>query len=243
MGSEMCIRDRSLDARLIFGNAMHLSSWREANAQEMGLMIAATNDDSTNMLSSLIADRFGIERKIVRTRSIDLMDGGILSQEDFKIDLMVHPEELVAQEIYRLVQRASCNDITAVGEGNMLVLAMRVNEDSPLIHKTPKELSEKHTEYHFRVVAIARGISTIIPHADDQIRPLDQVFIIARSNDMSPLMQMMKIEHKKIDCMMILGGGLVGSRVAQLLEKEVEIKLIEINQHRAEELALSLIHI
>ena len=230
----------SLDARLICGNAMHLSSWREANAQGMGLMIAATNDDSTNMLSSLIADRFGIERKIVRTRSIDLMDGGILSQEDFKIDLMVHPEELVAQEIYRLVQRASCNDIIAVGEGNMLVLAMRVNEDSPLIHKTPKELSEKHTEYHFRVVAIARGISTIIPHADDQIRPLDQVFIMARSNDMRPLMQMMKIEHKKIDCMMILGGGLVGSRVAQLLEKEVEIKLIENNQNRAEELASDL---
>ena len=229
-----------LDARLICGNAMHLSSWREANAQGMGLMIAATNDDSTNMLSSLIADRFGIERKIVRTRSIDLMDGGILSQEDFKIDLMVHPEELVAQEIYRLVQRASCNDITAVGEGNMLVLAMRVNEDSPLIHKTPKELSEKHTEYLFRVVAIARGISTIIPHADDQIRPLDQVFIMARSNDMRPLMQMMKIEHKKIDCMMILGGGLVGSRVAQLLEKEVEIKLIENNQNRADELASDL---
>ena len=55
-----------------------------------------------------------------------------------------------------------------------------------------------------------------------------------------PLMQMMKIEHKKIDCMMILGGGLVGSRVAQLLEKEVEIKLIENNQNRADELASDL---
>jgi trk system potassium uptake protein TrkA len=218
---------------------MQLSSWREAHAQDMGLMIAATNDDSTNMLSSLIADRFGIERKIVRTRSIDLMDGSILSPEDLKIDLMVHPEELVAQEIFRLVKRASCNDLTVVGDGNMLVLAMRVNEESPLIFKTPKELSAAHTEYHFRVVAIARGISTIIPHADEQIRPLDQVFIMARKDDMKPLMEMMKIEHKKIE-MMILGGGLVGSRVAQLLEKEVEIKLIENNQNRADELASDL---
>ena len=77
--AEIEIRTESLDARFICGNAMHLSSWRDANAQGMGLMIAATNDDSTNMLSSLIADRFGIERKIVRTRSIDLIDGGILS--------------------------------------------------------------------------------------------------------------------------------------------------------------------
>jgi len=230
----------TLDARLICGDALQLSSWHEAHAQDMELLIAATHDDSTNMLSALIADRFGIERKIIRTRSIDLMDGSILSPEDLKIDLMIHPEELVAQEIFRLVKRASGNDLTEVGEGNMHVLAMRVNEDSPLIFKTPKELSAAHTEYHFRVVAIARGISTIIPHADDQIRPFDQVFIMARKDDIKPLMKMMKIEHKKIDCMMILGGGLVGRRVAQLLEKEMEIKLIENNQNRADELASEL---
>ena len=73
-----------LDARLICGNAMQLSSWREAHAENMELMIATTNDDSTNMLASLIADRFGIERKIVRARSIDLVDGSILSQDDLK---------------------------------------------------------------------------------------------------------------------------------------------------------------
>jgi trk system potassium uptake protein TrkA len=230
----------TLDARLICGNAMQLSSWREAHAEDMELLIATTNDDSTNMLASLIADRFGIERKIVRARSIDLVDGSILSQEDLKIDLIVHPEELVAQEIFRLVQRASCNDITPVGDGNMRVLAMRINEDSPLLFKTPKELSATHAEYNFRVVAIARGISTIIPQAEEQIRPFDQVFIMARTEDMLPLMDMMKIEHKNIEHMMILGGGIVGRRVAQLLEKEVEIKLIEKNPERAEQLASEL---
>ncbi|HBL54740.1 MAG TPA: Trk system potassium transporter TrkA, partial [Deltaproteobacteria bacterium] len=71
---------------------------------------------------------------------------------------------------------------------NMRVLAMRINEDSPLLFKTPKELSATHAEYNFRVVAIARGISTIIPQADEKIRPFDQVFIMARTEDMMPLM-------------------------------------------------------
>ena len=44
-----------------------------------------------------------------------------------------------------------------------------------------------------------------------------------------PLMDMMKIEHKKIERLMIIGGGIVGRRVAQLLEKELEIILIENN--------------
>tara|TARA_Y100001970_G_C14226053_1_gene855741 strand:- start:492 stop:1880 length:1389 start_codon:yes stop_codon:yes gene_type:complete len=230
----------SLDAKLIFGNAMELSSWREAQADEMGLMIATTNEDSTNMMSSLIADRFGIRRKIVRTRSIDLFDGSILSPNDLKVDLLVHPEELVAQEICRLVKRASCNDLTPVGEGNMRVLAMRVHENSPLLFKTPKALSENLSDYNFRVVAIARGISTIIPQADEEIRPFDQVFIMARTEDMLPLLDMMKIEHKNIEYLMLLGGGLVGSRVAELLEKELEIKLIENNSERAEKLAANL---
>lgn len=188
----------SLDARLICGNAMQLSSWHEANAEDMGLMIAATNNDSTNMLSSLIADKFGIDRKIVRSRSLDFTDDSMFSPDELKIDLMVHPEELVAQEIYRLVKRASCNDLTSVGEGNMLVLAMRINEYSPLLNKTPKELSETHTDFFFRVVAIARGISTIIPQAEEQIRAFDQVFIMSCKEDMMPLMDMMKIEHKKL---------------------------------------------
>ena len=230
----------SLDARLICGNAMQLSSWHEANAEDMGLMIAATNNDSTNMLSSLIADKFGIDRKIVRSRSLDFTDDSMFSPDELKIDLMVHPEELVAQEIYRLVKRASCNDLTSVGEGNMLVLAMRINEYSPLLNKTPKELSETHTDFFFRVVAIARGISTIIPQAEEQIRAFDQVFIMSCKEDMMPLMDMMKIEHKKIESLMILGGGLVGRRVAQLLEKEVEIILIENNPERTEELASDL---
>ncbi len=227
----------TLDARLICGNAMQLSSWHEANANEMGLMIAATNNDSTNMLSSLIADKFGIARKIVRSRSLDFRNDNMFSPDDLKIDLMVHPEELVAQEIYRLVKRSSCNDLISVGDGNMLVLAMRINEFSPLLNKTPKELSETHTDFFFRVVAIARGISTIIPRAEEKIRAFDQVFIMACKEDMAQLMDMMKIKQNKIESLMILGGGLVGRRVAKLLEKEVDIVLIENNSERAEELA------
>ena len=75
---------------------------------------------------------------------------------------------------------------------------------------------------------------------DEKIRAFDQIFIMACKEDMVPLMKMMKIEHKKIESLMILGGGLVGRRVAQLLEKEVEIILIENDHDRAEDLASNL---
>ena len=123
----------TLDARIIQGNSMRLSSWNTAEAESMGLMIAATNDDATNMLSALIADRFGIPRKIVRVRSLDFEQGSVLPPKELKIDLMVHPEELLAQEIFRLVKRAACNDLIDIGNGRMQVLALRVDEQSPLL--------------------------------------------------------------------------------------------------------------
>ena len=191
----------TMDARVLKGNSMSLSSWRAAEAESMELMIAATNDDATNMLSALIADRFGIERKIVRVRSLDFEPGSVLPPEELKIDLMVHPEELLAQEIYRLVKRAACNDLIDIGNGWMQVLALRVDDQSPLVFKSPRELSAIHDQYHFRVVALARGISTIIPQADETIRPQDQVFILARRDDMEQLMKQMRIRDQGISRM------------------------------------------
>ena len=63
--------DGALDARLIQGNAMSIKCWREAAAEKMDYLIAVTDNDAVNMMASLIADRFGIPRKIARVRSLE----------------------------------------------------------------------------------------------------------------------------------------------------------------------------
>ena len=100
--------DGILDARLIQGSAMSIERWREANAQDMDVLIAVTDNDAVNMLASMIGDRFGIPVKIARVRSLDFdRADAILSADDLKIDLVIHPEELAAQEIVRLVKRTA----------------------------------------------------------------------------------------------------------------------------------------
>ena len=73
-------------------------------------LIAVTNDDAVNILASLIADRFGIRRKIARVRSRGLWaDDAVLSPDALKIDLVIQPEELAAQEVARLLKIRSGN--------------------------------------------------------------------------------------------------------------------------------------
>ncbi|MCB2181570.1 MAG: Trk system potassium transporter TrkA [Desulfobulbaceae bacterium] len=233
--------DGTLDARLIPGSAMSIACWEEANAPEMDFLIAVTNNDAVNMLAAIIADRFGIEQKISRVRSQEFGNkNSILKEDDLKIDLFIHPEELAAQEIARLIKRTGGDEIIDIALGQMKVMATRINEASPLANKNLIEISQIHNAFPFRVVAIARGITTIIPGGKDTIFPQDQILMMSASEDLPKLIKLTGVKQQRRHRVMILGGGLVGGRIAELLGKTVRVKVIEKNEKRAEELSALL---
>jgi trk system potassium uptake protein TrkA len=229
--------DGYLDARLIQGSAMSINCWREADAENIDVLIAVTDNDAVNMLAAMIADRFGIPLKIARVRSMDFdRKDAVLSADDLKIDLVIHPEELAAQEIVRLVERTAGNEIIDIGDGQTQVMATRVHDDSPLAHQKLKTLSMTHHTFPFRVVAIARGITTILPGGDHEILPQDQVLIMAAKKDLPKLMALTGVKQQRRHRVMILGGGLVGCRVAELMGKDIQVKIVEKDETRAAEL-------
>ena len=233
--------DGSMDARLIQGNAMSMDCWREADAGKMDYLIAVTNNDAVNMVSCLVGDRFGIRRKIARIRSTDF--GGknaVLSNDDLKIDMIIHPEELASQEISRLIKLRAGNDIIDVAGGRIQAMATRIHEDSPLAHRTLRDIANEYSAFPFRAVAIARGINTLIPSGEDKVLPQDQVFFMTREEHLADLMKITGVEQKQQHSVMIIGGGLVGRRLAELLDTKFEVRLIEKSEEIAQELSHQL---
>ena len=236
--------DENLDIRVIRGGAMDIECWKEAAAEKMSSVIAVTDNDAINMMAAQIAEKFGIPNKIARVRSLQFgLKGSILSSEDLKIDLLIHPEELVAQEIVRLIRLRNANEIIDIAQKQVQLFAARINDDSVLANRTLREISEEFKEFTFRVVAVARGISTIIPSGNMEILPHDQIFVMVGKDDLQALMQIAGISEGRRQRVMILGGGLVGQRIAELLQRSVEVKLVEANQERAEELSHALPHV
>jgi len=233
--------DGSLDVRLIQGNAMSIKCWREANAEKIDYLIAVTDNDAVNMMASLIADRFGIPRKIARVRSLEFgEEGSFLNTNDLRIDLIIHPEELAAQEIVRLLKLRAGNDIIDVAEGQIQVMATRIHEASPLAYRSLIEISQAHRDFRFRVVAVAHGITTIIPGGGYELLPQDQAFFMAGNENLPKLMEMTGVQQQKRHRVMILGGGLVGRRLAELLGNSFDVRLIEKDEKSAQELSFSL---
>ncbi len=230
--------DSELDIRLIRGDAMRFESWREADAEEIDYLIAVTDSDAVNILAAEIAHRYGIRRKIVRVRSLELwQNNAVLKPKDLHIDLVIRPEELTAREIKRLLKMRAGNVVIDIAEGEIQVVATRIGEDNPLAHTQIKDISKKFDDYFFRIVAIAREINTIIPGGDHTIMPNDHLFILTLSRNLPRLMKMFGIVEKKQHRVMIVGGSKVGLRVAQLLQDRFPVKLLELNEGRAEQLS------
>jgi len=236
--------DGELDARLIRGDAMSFSCWLDADASTMDYLIAVTDDDAVNIIGSLIADRLGIRQKIARVRSLALWQKDApLTADDVKIDFVIRPEELAAREIARLLKLRAGNMVFDVAGGHMHVVGTRIDEGTPFAGMKLEELSEFYNHFYFRVVSIARGINTIIPGGKEQLLPGDNAFILARAADLSKVLELARETADKSDHrVLIVGGGLVGSRVAEILEKEFPVKLIERDPQRAEELSHHLKH-
>ena len=236
--------DESLDVRLIRGEAMDIDCWREADAGTMACVICVTDNDAVNMMSAQIADKFGISYKIVRVHSLQFgLPGSLLSGADLKVDLLINPEEMVAQEISRLVKLRHGNEVIDIAEEKIQLLAARITHDSQFAHQKLKDISLKYSNFAFRVVAVARGITTIIPDGEFEIMPHDQIVVMIDTEHLPEMLEIAGVPQGVRQRVLIVGGGRIGCRVAELLKKSVEIVLIERDADQARELAGLLPHV
>jgi len=91
-----------------------------------------------------------------------------------------------------------------------------------------------------RVAAIFRRGKGIVPDGKQVIEADDEVFFIAATKDIRAVMSELRKMDKPIKRIMLAGGGNIGKRLAQALEKKYQVKILEHNALRAEALSRDL---
>ena len=69
------------------------------------------------------------------------------------------------------------------------------------------------------VGAVVRRGEVFIPDGDEEVLPQDQLFLLARHEDLPGLMELGEVEPERHHRVRIMGGGLVGNRIAELLDR------------------------
>ena len=235
--------NEKLDVMTVCGNGTSTAVLEEAGIQDARIIVAVTAIDEVNIIACMLADRLGVETTIARVRSEELSrKQTVLKSSDFGIDLIIHPEESAAAEVTRLIRRASATDVLMLADGRLHLVGLRLDPDSPAIGRSLRDLVSSAPDIKFRVMAIMRGIRTILPGGGERLRKNDQIFVLARPKSIPPVLEILGKSDQKLEDIMILGGTDIGARVALQLsqEKDKRVKLVESNRARAEELAEEL---
>ncbi|MDX1591371.1 MAG: Trk system potassium transporter TrkA [Balneolaceae bacterium] len=240
---QKCIQrvTENLDVLAVEGNATSPQSLVEAGARQADLMVAVTSVDEVNIIASTMAKRLGVKSVIARVRNQELSQPDApITPSELGIDVLIHPEESAANEIHQLVKRASATDVVSLADDKLQLVGVRVESGSEVVDKTLEELAAGYESLPFRVVAISRRGSTIIPRGSNRLMALDHVFIITRTDHVKRLTEATGHKDVTLRRIMIAGGSEVGRMLARRLstdKQKWDIKLIEPDKEAAEEIA------
>lgn len=220
-----------LDVLIVEGNATSPKALVEAGAGNAELMIAVTSSDEVNIIASMMAKRLGVDKVIARVRNDELtqLDSPI-SPSELGIDMIIHPEEAAATDIFQLVKRASASDVVPLADGQLQLIGLRIESGSEVAGKNLKELALSSIDVPFRVVAILRRGTTIIPRGHNQLLPMDHIFIISKTENLKKFIKLTGHSDQPLKKILIAGGNEVGRLLADKLSKDSinwQIKLIE----------------
>ena len=235
------LRER-LEVRTVCGNAASPSVLREAGADDADLLIAVTQSDQTNLCACRIAKAmFNLPTRIARLRSTDYVDHPeLLDESNFAVDFSICPEQVVTDYIKRLIAFPEALQVLEFAEGVLSLICVRAFEGGPLVGHPLKALKFHLPNVEVRIAAIYRNGVPIIPQGDTIIVPDDEVFCLSATVHVRQVMRELRRSDKPMRRVMIAGGGNIGFRLAQSIEENYHVKILETRQERADMLATQL---
>lgn len=234
------------DVITVEGNPSAIKTLHDAEVERADLFIAVNPSASqdVNIVSAMLAKKMGCKKATARINNEEYLsyENKYLFTE-MGIDLLFYPEKIAAGEIFELLKRSASSDSLDFARGKLQVAVFKLEEESPMLGMNMMEFSNLAAAdgLKFRVVAISRGDTTIIPKYDTKFKYHDLVFIISKREGMEMLMKYLGKRNIEVNKVMILGGSPIGGMVAQQLAKQIEsVKLIEMNKEKCIDLSEKL---
>jgi trk system potassium uptake protein TrkA len=237
------LQDR-LDVRTVAGNAAWPTVLEAAGAAEADIIVALTSSDEVNMMACEVAfTLFRTPTKIARIRAAEYTARTQLFGADgLSVDVFINPEQLVTEYIERLINHPGTLQVLDFAEGKVRLVGVRTRRGGLLVGHSLSELPQHLKKLEVRIVAIYRDGRAVAPDGDTVIAEGDEVFFLAARDDIQRAMTEMRHGDTPVRRVVIAGGGNIGFRLAQSLEKHNQVKLIERDARRARKISEVLEH-
>ncbi len=224
------------DVMGIAGSCCELDTLTDAGIEDADILIAVTGSDELNLLTCLMAKKAGGCQTIARVRKPEYSKALHLFKEDLGLAMIINPELTAATEIARILRFPSAIQIDTFAKGRVEIIKFRLPENSVLDNLSVSRMSQK-IDSDILVCGVVRENVAFIPGGDFILKSGDYVSIVASAKNGADFSKKIGIKTNRVKDTMIVGGGEIAYYLAkQLLATGINVKIIEENPERCEEL-------
>lgn len=227
-----------LDISYIAGSAADINILRQSDAKNVDIFIACTSNDEANIVAC------GVVKRISKAKTICFV-----TKDEYKrtfatlrdvtethipttIDSVIWPEELLTEEIFRIITVAKALDVENFAHGRAKLLEYKIEKNSVLVDKKVRDCEFPSETL---IVGLTRGGELFVPYGETVLKEDDKVIFMGSSHSLDILAGKFFHDKDVNRTVTIIGGGNVGLMLAKDLEKlRFKVKVIEKNAKRCE---------
>jgi trk system potassium uptake protein TrkA len=169
------IASKLYNTMVINGDALDQEILKEANISTTDTIIAVSNDDEVNILSSLLAKKLGCKQSISLINSVSYAP--LFSS--LGIDVIVSPRATTVSSILQHIRHGKVKNVSSLYDGKVEIIEAEAVESSFAAGKSASDLNEAGSVI---LAAVVRDSELIIPTNDFIIKASDRLIIITQSS-------------------------------------------------------------
>lgn len=232
------VRDVSTlyDIMGVVGNGTSYTVLQEAGLESADMVIALTESDEVNLLTCVIARRKANCHTIARVRNPVYASERHFLRSELQLSMTINPELEAATEISRLLRFPNAIEIDSFAKERIDLLRFKVPEHAFLCGKSLKETSQMYPQ-NVLVCVVEHNGEVVIPNGDTVIQSGDIITIIVMPGEAEKFFQSIGVKTNRVKNAVIIGGGGISYYLTSILLRQgIDVKIIEKNRKRCEEL-------
>ena len=171
---------------VLHGSALSEDILREAEIGEADILIAVTNDDQVNLLTSALAKQLGCRSNLALINSANF--AGMV--RSLGIDAQVNPKAITVSRVLQHVRRGRIRGVHSVHNGAGELIEAEVLETAPILGRP---LRDYKSSEGIRFGAILRGNKVMVPTGATELEVKDRVVLFARADHVREVEQMFRV--------------------------------------------------
>lgn len=219
------------------GNCASMETLKQSGVESADLLIAATGSDEVNLLCAMTAKGINPQiHTIARIRNPEYVEQAYVMRNVFGLSMTFNPEKQAAREIERLLKFPGFLKRDSFAKGKVEIVELRIDAESKLKDVTLSTMY-KTVKCKVLVCAVIRNGETVAPSGSCTLREGDRIFVTAPTDNLATLLKNLGIVTHKVKSVVIAGGGMLSYYLAQALERQMDVTIIEKDMERCNKLS------